>query len=62
MEHLFANPYITIPKAKQFLSITYPSAKNAVMMLVEADILKQTDIRYRSKVFVAEEIEEAINA
>ena len=62
MEHLFANPYITIPKAKQFLSITYPSAKNAVMVLVEADILKQTDIRYRSKVFVAEEIEEAINA
>ena len=61
MEHLFSNPYITIPRATQFLNVTYPSAKNTVMMLVETGILKQTDIRYKSKVFIAEEIEEILN-
>lgn len=60
MERLFSNPYVTIPKASQLLSVTYPSAKNAVMALVKAGILEQTDIRYRSKVFVAGEIEKAI--
>ena len=61
MEHLFANPYITIPKAKDFLNVTYPSAKNAIMMLVDSGVLKQTDIVYSSKVFLAEEIEDTLN-
>ena len=61
MEHLFANPYVTIPHAAEFLNITYPSAKNAVMALVESGILKQTPIRYKSKVFVAQEIEKTLN-
>ena len=39
MEHLFDNPYITIPKAAEFLKVTYPSAKNAIMTLVNAKIL-----------------------
>jgi len=60
MERLFSNPYVTIPKASQLLGVTYPSAKNAVMALVDAGILEQTNIRYRSKVFVAGEIEKAI--
>ena len=58
MEHLFDNPYITIPKAKEFLKVTYPSAKNTIMTLVNAGILTQTDIVSTSKVFLAEEIEE----
>ena len=57
MEYLFDNPYITIPKAGKFLRITYPAAKNTVMALVNAGILKQTDIKSTSKVFLAEEIE-----
>ena len=61
MEHLFANPYITIPKAKKFLNTTYPSAKNAVMTLVDVGILQQTDIVYTSKVFLAEELEDVLN-
>ncbi len=61
MDHLFSNPYVTIPKASLFLGVTYPSAKNAVMALVEAGILKQTSIRHRSKVFVADEVEKAIS-
>ena len=46
MEHMFSNPYITIPRAKEFLKVTYPSAKNVVMPLVDIGILKQTDIIY----------------
>lgn len=61
MERLFSNPYVTIPKAAQFLDVTYPSAKNAVMALVEANILEQTNIRYKSKIFVAVEVEKTIN-
>lgn len=60
MEHLFANPYITIPGAAKFLSVTYPSAKNAVMTLVDVKILKLTDLVSSSKVFLAPEIEDAL--
>ena len=61
MEHLFANPYITIPRALKFLNVTYPSAKNVIMILVDIGILKQTDIISTSKVFLAEEIEDALS-
>ena len=61
MEHLFANPYITIPRALKFLNVTYPSAKNVIMILVEIGILKQTDVISTSKVFLAEEIEDALS-
>lgn len=62
MDSLFLNPYITIPNAARFLGVTYPSAKSAVMTLVGAGILQHTDIRYKSKVFVAKEIEDTLNA
>ncbi len=62
MESLFSNPYVTIPKAARLLEVTYPSAKNAVMTLVDAGILQPTDILYKSKVFVAREIEDALSA
>lgn len=61
-EHLFSNPYITIPQAREFLKVTYPSAKNAVMTLVDLGILEQTNIIHRSKVFVAKEIKDILNA
>lgn len=62
MESLFSNPYVTIPNAARFLGVTYPTAKSAVMTLVDAGILQHTDILYRSKVFVARDIEDALNA
>lgn len=62
MESLFSNPYVTIPNAARFLGVTYPSAKSAVMTLVDAGILQPTDILYRSKVFVARDIEDVLNA
>ena len=62
MESLFSNPYVTIPNTARFLKITYPSAKSVVMTLVDAGILQPTDILYRGKVFVARDIEDALNA
>lgn len=61
MEHMFENPYTTIPRAMDFLNVTYPSAKNTVMTLVHAGILQQADMSYRSKVFLAREIKEALD-
>ena len=60
MEHLFSNPYITIPRASKFLNVAYPAAKNAVVTLVDANILKQSNISYKSKIFVADEIEKIL--
>jgi len=57
MEHLFENPYITIPGAAVFLKISYPAAKKTIMTLVDAGILNPVDIAHRSKVFLAKEIE-----
>ncbi len=62
MEQLFGNPYITIPRATKYLSITYPAAKNAVMALVRAGILTRINMINASKVFLAVEIKESINA
>lgn len=61
MEHLFANPYITIPRAVKFLHVTYPAAKKVVMTLVDIGILTQTSITHTSKVFLAKEIEASLN-
>jgi Fic family protein len=61
MEDLFANPYMTVPKAQKLLKVTYPAAKNAVMILVNAGILKPVKMTYTSKVFLAEEIEAALH-
>ena len=61
MEHLFSNHYTAIPWAQKFLKITYSSAKSVVIALVNAGILHQINIRYKSKVFIAKEIERNLN-
>lgn len=60
MEHLFENPYISIPVAKKYLDVSYPAAKGTVMTLVSVGILTPTDIPHRSKIFVAAEIETSL--
>ena len=57
---LFANPYTTVPRACQVLGMTYPAGKRAVDALVEAGILRQVRVKYRGKVFHAEEIDAVI--
>ena len=60
LDSLFANPYTTVPRACQALGMTYPAGKKAVDALVEAGILRQARVKYRGKVFHAEEIDAVI--
>ena len=60
LNSLFANPYTTVPRACKVLGMTYPAGKKAVDTLVEAGILQQVRVKYRGKVFHAEEIDAVI--
>ena len=60
MEHMFSNPYITIPQAAIYLKTSYPTAKNAVMKLVNLGILQQINLVYKNKIFCAKEIEKTL--
>lgn len=55
-DYLFSNPIITIPKAAEYLDVTYPPAKNAVDKLKEMGILAEQNDRERGRIFVAKEI------
>ncbi len=57
---LFENPYVSIPLAKKYLGVSYPTAKGTVDTLVGAGILAPTDIPHRSKIFAAPEIEASL--
>ena len=56
MSYLFANPVVTIPEAKRFLNVTYPSAKLAVERLQKISILEEMGAGERNKKFKAAEI------
>ena len=60
LDYLLGNPFITIPQASDYLQVSYPSAKSAVSRLVNTGILKEAHTHYRSKVFLAEKIADAI--
>lgn len=53
---LFVSPFITIPKAQQYLAVTYPSAQRNIERLVEAGILQQLGDASYNRTFVAREI------
>jgi Fic family protein len=55
-ENLFANPIVTVNMAKNYLDLTYPSAKGAIDYLQEMGILVEMGHRERDKRFYAREI------
>lgn len=56
IDKLFSSPVLTIPAVADYLEMTYPSARNAVMHLVDAGILEAFDSRKRGKLYVARDI------
>lgn len=56
VEKLFSSPVVTIPVAADYLSMTYPSASNAVMYLEDAGILERIGARKRGKLYAAKDI------
>ena len=59
--NLFSSPVVSIPAAADHLRMTYPSARNAVMHLVDAGILEAVDARKRGKLYVARDILDAFS-
>jgi len=57
LEHLFINPFINIPFAEKLLKKRYPTAKRAIITLVNEGILQDAKIKDgKTKIFVATEI------
>lgn len=59
-DSLFELPLLTIPQAQRILNVTYRSAQRNVEKLVKAGILKPTGQASYNKVFLTEEILQAI--
>lgn len=60
LDHLFANPLLTIPQASQFLGMTYRATKRHVEKLVELGILRQVGESTYDRQFAAYEILDTI--
>lgn len=56
VDEVFLNPYITIPRARDKLRVSYPTAQAAVNKLVKAGILKELTTRHRNRIYFAQEL------
>ncbi len=56
IEKLFESPYVTVPHVAKMLSITYPTARADIDILLKCDILAQSNVEVRPKVFLSPEI------
>jgi Fic family protein len=60
LDHLFANPYVTIPRAAKLLGVSYPTARNAVLTLCQEGVLEETGGRSWGRLFVSRPILETV--
>lgn len=60
IDALFLNPYITVAKAQEILSVSNPTARQAVGMLVKEGLLKEVTGRKWGQLYVARPILAAI--
>jgi Fic family protein len=56
VDYLFSNPITSIPRASDYLHITYPPAKNALESLKAMAIVVEQNTKQRGKMFIAHEI------
>ena len=59
-DSLFRNPHVTVRVAQRLLGMSYATAKRSIGMLVEAGILTESGARYKSRIYVALDIYEAL--
>lgn len=57
---IFEEPYLTIPRARKLLGVSYPSAKSYVEKLIDAGMLIDAGISTRPKFYVAHEVYEIL--
>lgn len=60
IDELFKNPYMTIGRAQKVLGKTYPTARSAIILLEEANILKETSGRQWGRYYVCPAVLEAL--
>jgi Fic family protein len=60
LDALFVNPYVTVASAASLLNVTQPTAKKTITALEEARMLRELTGRQWGKMYVAEEILDAI--
>jgi len=60
VDSLFISPAVTIPQIQRLLGVTYPSAKLNIEKLAEAGILRQKGESSYGKLYLAEDILQAI--
>jgi Fic family protein len=60
MDSLFVSPAVTIPQIQRLLGVTYPSAKSNIKKLAEAGILRQKGESSYGKMYLAEDIFQAV--
>jgi len=53
VDEIFANPYVTIPRARDRLKVSYPTAQAAVKRLVDAGMLKEVTAKRRNRLYCA---------
>jgi Fic family protein len=60
LDELFVNPYMTISRASKILNKSHPTAKGAISMLEEKEILREVTGRQWGKFYVSQPILEAL--
>lgn len=56
IERLFDSPYITVTQARDFLGVSYPTARSYVNLLLQHQILFPAPTPHRKKLYVASEV------
>lgn len=62
IDELFINPYLTVARAADILQVSNPTARQAVQVLVDADLIHEITGRQWGRVYRATPIMDAINA
>lgn len=60
IDQLFVNPYITVARAAQVLSVSNPTARKAIELLEQTGVLRETTGRDWGRIYLAEAISQAI--
>lgn len=56
LDEIFVNPYTTVPRSRDRLRVSYPTAQNAIKRLVSVGILKEITARYRNRIYCAQDL------
>lgn len=61
IDYLLTNPYITVGRARKLLNVSQPTARSAIIALVDAGVLFERPGRSWGRVYVAQRILDAID-